>query len=186
MLILEKVWAKLFGSYQRIEGGTAGEALYPLTGCPTKFNLHAEVKDKNDFWKRMMRANDHNLPMCTAVASMAPSKSGYTRKDMKNMGLIDCHAYTLIHTCEVTLDDGSTERLCLIRNPWGRHEWKGAWSDGSAEWSQSIIAQVPFYKNKDDGCFWINYDNYLEYFYITSICYYFDDYVDETVPDQHP
>ena len=34
VLILEKVWAKVFGSYQRIEAGTAGEAMYPLTGCP--------------------------------------------------------------------------------------------------------------------------------------------------------
>ena len=34
VLVLEKAWAKVFGSYQRIEGGSAGEALYPLTGSP--------------------------------------------------------------------------------------------------------------------------------------------------------
>lgn len=34
VLIIEKAWAKIFGSYQRIEGGSSGEALYPLTGCP--------------------------------------------------------------------------------------------------------------------------------------------------------
>lgn len=106
---------------------------------------------------------------------------------MKKAGLIDCHAYTLINCCEVTLDDGvTTERLCLIRNPWGRHEWNGKWSDSSPEWTESVIAQVPFYQNKNDGCFWICYDDYLEFFYITTICYYLDDYVDETVPDQHP
>jgi len=69
VLILEKVWAKLFGSYQRIEGGTAGEALYPLTGCPTKFNLHSDVTDKDVFWKRMLRSDKAKLPMCTAVAA---------------------------------------------------------------------------------------------------------------------
>ena len=36
-LILEKAWAKVFGSYQRIESGTAGEAMYPLSGRPHKF-----------------------------------------------------------------------------------------------------------------------------------------------------
>ncbi len=35
VLVLEKAWAKVYGSYQRIEAGTTGEALHPLTGCPT-------------------------------------------------------------------------------------------------------------------------------------------------------
>ena len=34
VLIIEKAWAKVFGNYQRIEAGQAGEAMYPLTGCP--------------------------------------------------------------------------------------------------------------------------------------------------------
>ena len=34
VLIVEKAWAKVYGSYQRIEAGEAGEALYPLTGSP--------------------------------------------------------------------------------------------------------------------------------------------------------
>jgi calpain-15 len=42
VLIIEKAWAKLFGSYQRIEAGTSGEALHPLTGCPTKYFIHDE------------------------------------------------------------------------------------------------------------------------------------------------
>ena len=34
VLILEKAWAKAFGSYSRIEAGDCGEAMYPLTDCP--------------------------------------------------------------------------------------------------------------------------------------------------------
>ena len=37
VLILEKAWAKLFGSYERIESGLAREALNCLTGAPTEF-----------------------------------------------------------------------------------------------------------------------------------------------------
>lgn len=40
VLILEKAWAKVFGSYQRIEAGTSDEAMHPLTGCPTKNFMH--------------------------------------------------------------------------------------------------------------------------------------------------
>jgi hypothetical protein len=41
---LEKAWAKVFGNYQRIEGGSTDEALNPLTGCPTKNFLHDNIK----------------------------------------------------------------------------------------------------------------------------------------------
>jgi len=40
VLVLEKAWAKVYGSYQRIEAGTAGEAFHPLTGCPSTAFIH--------------------------------------------------------------------------------------------------------------------------------------------------
>lgn len=43
VLIIEKAWAKVFGSYQRIEAGTSGEAMRPLTGHPTKFYIHDDI-----------------------------------------------------------------------------------------------------------------------------------------------
>ena len=35
-MILEKAWAKLYKSYERIESGCSREALRDLTGAPTK------------------------------------------------------------------------------------------------------------------------------------------------------
>jgi calpain-15 len=36
VLILEKAWAKLFGSYERIEAGFAENVLRDLTGAPSE------------------------------------------------------------------------------------------------------------------------------------------------------
>mmetsp|Transcript_1117 Transcript_1117/g.119 ORF Transcript_1117/g.119 Transcript_1117/m.119 type:complete len:85 (+) Transcript_1117:272-526(+) len=36
VLILEKVWAKLHGSYCRIDGGLTKEPLHDLTGAPAR------------------------------------------------------------------------------------------------------------------------------------------------------
>ena len=69
VLILEKVWAKIFGSYQRIEAGTAGEAMYPLTGSPHKFFIHDDLSKKEKLWDKILHADQLTYPMCTAVAS---------------------------------------------------------------------------------------------------------------------
>jgi calpain-15 len=48
--ILEKAWAKVFGTYQRIEGGLAGESLSALTGAPARIFLHSELPNIDDLW----------------------------------------------------------------------------------------------------------------------------------------
>lgn len=83
------------------------------------------------------------------------------------------------------MDNGKKERLIQIRNPWGRKEWQGDWSDKSSKWTDSVKRQVDF-SNKDDGCFWIAFKDYLKFFYITTICYYFDEAYDNYLADEHP
>ena len=69
VLILEKAWAKVFGSYQRIEAGTAGEAFYPLTGSPHKFFIHSDCRNLDRLYQTILRSDKLKFPMCTAVAS---------------------------------------------------------------------------------------------------------------------
>lgn len=38
-------------------------------------------------------------------------------------GIIESHAYSVMRAVEL---DG--KRLLLLKNPWGKGEWKGAWS----------------------------------------------------------
>ena len=58
--------------------------------------------------------------MCTAVASQTDENLGNA---VKSVGLVDAHAYSLIAAKLLALDDGKTERLIQIRNPWGKKEW---------------------------------------------------------------
>ena len=48
--LLEKGWAKLHGSFARVEGGLPCFASYHLTGVPAESMNHDEVKDVNKFW----------------------------------------------------------------------------------------------------------------------------------------
>jgi hypothetical protein len=40
-MLLEKIFAKVFGSYKAIESGTSEEAFFALTGAP---NIYIELK----------------------------------------------------------------------------------------------------------------------------------------------
>mmetsp|Transcript_40684 Transcript_40684/g.53368 ORF Transcript_40684/g.53368 Transcript_40684/m.53368 type:complete len:345 (-) Transcript_40684:115-1149(-) len=181
-LILEKAWAKMFGSYQRIEAGTAGEAMYPMSGRPHRFFIHANLRNREKLWDRILWAENRNYPMCTAVASQ--TDDNLSRKTVKTSGLIDAHAYSLIAAKVIKLENGQQERLIQIRNPWGKKEWQGDWSDKSPKWTASTKQQVNL-QDKNDGCFWISFKDYIKFFYITTICYYNEQIEDNYVPDQH-
>jgi len=59
---------------------------------------------------------------------------------MEDAGIVDAHAYTLIGVKEITKDDGKKEKLLKVRNPWGKKEWNGAWSDKSSLWTPKTRA----------------------------------------------
>lgn len=80
-MLVEKAWAKIFGSYQRIESGTVGEALPSLTGAPTNFHYHQEFSNKKeDLWKKIKSADEKNFIIGTAVSS--GKSEGKNTKDM--------------------------------------------------------------------------------------------------------
>lgn len=55
---------------------------------------------------------------------------------LKN-GLIGNHCYSIISVHEIT-SGAKKVRLLKIKNPWGRSEWNGAWSDESKLWTESL------------------------------------------------
>ena len=62
--------------------------------------------------------------------------------------------------------EGHGQRLVKIRNPWGRKEWTGAWSDGSKEWTAEWLTRLN-HKFDDDGIFYMTYKDFLsKYKYI--------------------
>ena len=74
--------------------------------------------------------------MTTAVASQA--NAALNSSDMKKVGLVDAHAYSLISAQEIKVPRslGSRVRLVKVRNPWGKKEWGGDWSDKSKLWDK--------------------------------------------------
>ncbi|KAI3322591.1 hypothetical protein HD806DRAFT_500471 [Xylariaceae sp. AK1471] len=146
--LLEKAYAKAHGDYQAIEGGFTGEGIEDLTGGVTTELYTTDILDKEYFWtEELMKVNDEFLFGCST------GMWGIGWGDRK--GIIELHAYSIMRAVEI---DG--QRLVLLKNPWGKGEWKGAWSDGSKEWTAEWMTKLD-HQFGDDGNFWISYDDLL-------------------------
>ncbi|KAB8290791.1 hypothetical protein EYC80_008428 [Monilinia laxa] len=146
--LLEKAYAKAHGDYAAIEGGFTGEGLEDLTGGVTTEIFSTDILDKEYFWKEeLMKVNKDFLFGCAAGIFWG---RGYRK------GIYEGHAYSILRAVEI---DG--QRLVLLRNPWGEGEWKGAWSDGSKEWTPEWMKKLE-HTFGDDGSFWMSYNDLLK------------------------
>lgn len=76
-------------------------------------------------------------------------------------GLVNDHVYTVLDCRE--LEDPPIA-LVQIRNPWGRVEWKGDWSDDSDVWTAKIKAEIRPTFIKNDGVFWMSFKDFVTNF----------------------
>jgi len=65
-------------------------------------------------------------------------------------GLIGNHSYSVLRAVPC-----NGKRFVVVRNPWGKSEWTGRWSDGSKEWSQEWLEYLSELGHQfgDDGQF---------------------------------
>ncbi|KAF7673748.1 cysteine proteinase [Alternaria burnsii] len=144
--LLEKAFAKAHGDYSAIDGGFVGEGIEDLTGGVTSEVFATDILDKDKFWREeLMNVNKTFLFGCGQMGGIYGARKGIQEK----------HAYSVMEAREI---DG--QRLLKLRNPWGRTEWTGRWSDGSEEWTPEWMKKLD-HKFGDDGVFWISYKDLL-------------------------
>jgi len=165
VILLEKAWAKKFGSYYTIDAGYNSDVLTDLTGAPCRLMTTAA----EDLWEEMQEADDLGYIM----AASSGEEAGADQAGLN--GLVGSHAYAVISVAEVTTDCGQ-ERILKIRNPWGQTEWNGDWSDHSAKWTPALRAELKV-EQVDDGTFWMPLEKFTECFTEVCICKVHDDYL---------
>jgi len=152
VLLLEKAYAKLHGSYKNIENGNAAAALSDLTGGPCFIGKVAEQSD-DEIWSTLTLHDRLDHVMCCSVTDDP------NRDLEKEVGLVEKHAYALLDAREYR-----GNRLLHVRNPWGKTEWKGKWGDSdTASWTADAKRAL-HYVDADDGSFWIALEDWKRYF----------------------
>lgn len=146
-LVLEKAWAKLFGDYKTIEAGLQRDVFQALTQAPIERFSHSQTTTtdaKNALWNKIVAGTSEKLPMGTDTASTPPG----------NIGVVGGHAYVLLGAFGHTSADGTYYPQTLqIFNPHHNDRYTGA---------------IPN-PDKNDGSFYITFDEYLISFSSTTI-----------------
>ena len=167
-MLLEKAYAKMFGTYGALNGGMVHIGLMDMTGGSGEriaLDTDAAKADiaSGTLWARMVEYRNANYLMG------AGSNSGSDTAKSEG-GIVKGHAYAILDVVSV-----GSDKLVKLRNPWGRSgEWKGDWSDGSSKWTRRMKAKLAF-TAADDGIFWMAFEDFVTEFRNLYVCRVFPD-----------
>lgn len=152
--LLEKAYAKygrrgVTGVYANIAGGRPERAMVDYSGGFGSVLFDGHPSFSFEAIDKLCDTRRHVL----AAAS-----------DETHNGIVAGHAYTVLEGYE--LEDGT--ELLKLRNPWGSGEWEGPYSDGSPEMTDELAAFLG-YTEKDDGTFFMEYEDFVATFSDVSV-----------------
>jgi Calpain family cysteine protease len=156
---VEKAYCKVYGSYKAISGGHVAEAFLDLTGAPTlqiqwhqnnsAAHLDSCVMEPRSLWSKLLQWRSQRLPMGCGTDNSAGGIIGmhaYSILDVREISNVGVEFFqdqlisgTLGNVSGFTEYDGKV-RLLRIRNPHGKGEWKGDFSDKSDAWERLLAS----------------------------------------------
>ena len=163
-MILEKAWAKCNRSYEDIIPGNSADAFEFLSPAPFNTYYH-NAETRPTLFETITEANKKGYIVLADITETAATNL----ETLSKLGLITNHAYTVINSAILKKSNGAEIKLLKMKNMWGTNEWVGDWSDNSSKWTQEFKKEVGL-EPKQEGIFWISYEDYLQFYTTTHIC----------------
>ncbi|KAJ8405230.1 hypothetical protein AAFF_G00322210 [Aldrovandia affinis] len=178
--LLEKAYAKLSACYQSLDGGNTADAMVDFTGTVAEsIDLEKGEYATNIAAQMSLFEDLLNVFESGGIISCSIKAEPSERETRLSEGLVRGHAYSVTSIRKVRLGHGlqaffNTEKMFLIRmrNPWGKTEWNGAWSDSSKEWERvgSVERNALGLTVKNNGEFWMAFNDWCRYFNEVDVC----------------
>ena len=169
--LLEKAYAKLYGSYGALLSGNALESLPDFSGGIVERIFLSDAPP--DLFDIMKKAKQNGAFInCSCQLS---DKANAPKRDQEGIkkGLVGGHAYTITDVLKVVSVGRNNYELVRIRNPHGANEWTGSWSDQSHQIKKWLSANERKKHNivddDDDGEFFMEMKDFLKFFNNVSI-----------------
>ncbi|XP_062342222.1 calpain-5-like [Osmerus eperlanus] len=172
--LLEKAYAKLSGCYESLDGGNTADAVVDFSGAVAETidletDFHSDKKKQDKLFRDLLRVYNRDGIICSSIKA-----ASHEIEARMSCRLVKGHAYAVTAMKKVHLEkEGQAVPLIRMRNPWGRTEWNGAWSDSSAEWKNvgSVERNKLGITVQDDGEFWMSFADWCKYFTFADVCH---------------
>lgn len=133
--LLEKAWAKIRGSYDQAYAGQNENGMRLLTGVPIFTKYGEDITDTAEAtaaWQELKAADTRGFFMNAGT-------SGESDQTSNSCGIANSHSYTIAAVFELTYTPAggseTTEKVFLMRNPWGETGYTSTFNKDDAVWN---------------------------------------------------
>ncbi|GFX05312.1 calpain-A [Trichonephila clavipes] len=156
--LLEKAYAKFYSGYSNLLGGRTSQTLQDMTGG---VGQHFRISEHDPHV--MFQTVNSSISRSTLLAASIRLEQRLPVR-LRN-GLVTQHAYSVTGLARVRTRTGEVP-LIRLRNPWGKGEWNGPWSDRSWEWDSlpERDQELLSVRIRNDGEFWMSFEDFLRNF----------------------
>jgi len=165
-LLLEKAFAKLYGSYSKIEGGHPVDAMRAITGYEAKSFYSERNKFDDNLFKELQKFQICDCLMAAGSKGKDETLAQGRDAGTKKSTIVPGHAYSILDIKTPMLTTNNV-RLLKLRNPWGTFTWDGDWSKNSSLWLTHPLVALNIGRKddkSDDGVFYMSYEDFVKHF----------------------
>jgi len=176
VLVLEKAFAKLYGSYDSLLKGHPAHYIHDLTGSPYD---HYYFDDEENFWDFLTMLNSE-----TSVVVAMNKDPDYLIETESCLEKKPSYSYEIVNQATIALGE-KTQRLIQLSNVLDPNDWDGDWSVNSNLWTPELMEQL----NPDgypDDAFWISIEDFLRYYGVGFMFTIFEDHLYSSIRLRHP
>ncbi|CDW86928.1 calpain family cysteine protease containing protein [Stylonychia lemnae] len=147
ILLLQKAFAKVSGSYMSLQSGNPSDLFQDLTGSPTltlnfKENKVQDMYVSGKLWDLLSHFNEEGYLI-----------SASQQNDSANV----------VHAV-VQLRDVRGHKLVNVRDPLLLFQWTGDWGETSRLWTKEMLDAVSPNYEVNPNQFWMSFDDFAKYF----------------------
>jgi hypothetical protein len=169
VMVLEKAYAKLHGTYESLRAGRVEYALEDLSGLACSAvrltdPRHAPRVESGAAWQQFKAEFAAGHRHCFSRTRGPDPRAG-------ERGLLGGHAYPVLEVCELHADstadlEALDVKLVRMADRWGIGDgWRGDWCRGSGCWEDyPDIARIVERKGAIPGSFWIKWEDMVANF----------------------
>jgi len=157
-LLLEKAFAKLYGSYNEIRNVYISEALELMTGMPSYQHNLREINE-DELWECMVNYDKKNYIFCAGTYL----KENEDKRKNRIFAI-------------VSLYENEQFKIVKLRDHFQNFEWDGMFSEKSKNWTKELREAIGYTKG-ERSCFYMELQEFIKHFEFLSVCHYHDGWI---------